>query len=211
MHGKAGSLGYGIRNAHLAHAKVQFIDFLIHRAQQRSNEEEVVEQSDKAKKPKYTHILGMGCSRKHCQECNALFQLFLGHDYAVLTAAMDKLCSEPSMPNIEECTQEDEANLRMTVPATIQNFKVVIQGDAIRGGGNRSANYRLSKNMQKAINMKSGLSLDFTNARFNPTNHTAERQSAAARLPAEDNNMHSAGEYETEEVVNKKKRKVAHS
>ncbi len=38
MRQKANDLGYSIRNAHLAHAEVQLIDFLVHRSQQRASE-----------------------------------------------------------------------------------------------------------------------------------------------------------------------------
>ena len=63
MRKEVNALAYGIRNAHLAHAEAQFIDFLLYRARQRTKE---VKNNNKPKHPQYTHILGMGCSRKHC-------------------------------------------------------------------------------------------------------------------------------------------------
>ena len=41
-----------------------FLEFLLYRAEKKEHA--------------YTHVLGMGCSKKHCQECGALLKLFLG-------------------------------------------------------------------------------------------------------------------------------------
>ena len=35
----------------------------------------------------YTHLVGMGCSRRHCKECNAVLKRVLGGDYEQVTAA----------------------------------------------------------------------------------------------------------------------------
>ena len=35
----------------------------------------------------YTHLVGMGCSRPHCKECNAVLKCVLGGDYEQVTAA----------------------------------------------------------------------------------------------------------------------------
>lgn len=158
MRKKADDLGYSIRNAYLAHAEVQLIDFLMHRAQQRTNE---VVTTGQATKPKYTHILGMGCSKKHCQECNTFCKLFLGDVYVRFTAASEELSDEASMPVIEALAPEHEADLRMTIPR--QYFKVVFEEEAIRSGSNRSPNYRLSGTMQQCIRDKCGFILNFTN------------------------------------------------
>ena len=197
MRQKADDLGYGIRNAYLAHAEVQLIDFLTHRAQQRDNE---VTTTDQATKPRYTHILGMGCSRKHCQECDALCKLFLGKDYAQFTAATEKLSDEASMPAIEALAPEHEADLRMTIMATTKDFKIVWQEEAIRSGSNKSANYRLSEQMQKHIQDMYGLTLDFTNPRFNSIGHKVTQPStSAALMPTEDDSMNITSQQEIEE------------
>ncbi len=196
MRQKANDLGYGIRNAHLAHAEVQLIDFLVHRAQQRANE---MEKTGQAVKPRYTHILGMGCSRKHCQECNALCKLFLGKNYSQFTAATSKLKGHESIPVVEALAQEDEADLKMTIPAAVQRFKVVTKEEAIRNGNNKSTNYRLTEKVQKCIQGKCGLTLDFTNPRFNSLGHAVTQPSiAAVPLPAEDDDMYAIGEQKTE-------------
>jgi hypothetical protein len=85
---QAESMNYGIRNVHRAHAEAQFLDFLLYRVRERAREESATE---KTKHLRYTHILGMGCSRQHCQECNALLKLFLGKNYYPYTAAMRRV------------------------------------------------------------------------------------------------------------------------
>lgn len=197
MRQKANDLGYGIRNAHLAHAEVQLIDFLAHRTQQRADE---MTTTGLDTKPKYTHILGMGCSKKHCQECNIVCKLFLGKDYAKFTAAPEKADDEASMPVIEALGQEHKADLRMTIPATTQDFKIVWQKDAIRSGSSRSANYRLPGTMQQRIQGKSGLTLDFTDARFNLIGHTITQPSTeAVLLPTGNDGIDITDEQETED------------
>ena len=196
MRKKADDLGYGIRNAYLAHAEIQLIDFLTHRAQQRANEVT----TGQATKPKYTHILGMGCSRKHCQECNPVCKLFLGKNYAQFTAAMGKLKDQESIPVIEALPQGSEADLQMTIPAAMQRLKAVWQEEAIRGGSNRSANYRLLGTMQQHIQGKSGLTLDFTDPRFNPTGYTVIQPSTEAiLLHTKDDGINITNEQETED------------
>jgi hypothetical protein len=187
LRAKANELMYGIRNAYLAHAEAQFIDFLLYRARQRDKERD----TDQKKKAQYTHILGMGCSRKHCQECDALCKLFLGHEYLSFTAATEKLNDGQSMPCIEDLTQGRETHLHMTVP--VQKSKIVFQGAAVRSGGQHSTNYRLSKSMQEAISDKSGLTdLDFSRDRFNPIDRRW--------MLIEDESMEIVGEYEAEDV-----------
>jgi hypothetical protein len=61
----AHTLCYSIRTGYQAHAEVEFIEFLLHRSKQNKN--------------RYTHILGMGCSRPHCEECDCQFKLYLGY------------------------------------------------------------------------------------------------------------------------------------
>ncbi|MFM2428384.1 MAG: hypothetical protein RL012_268 [Bacteroidota bacterium] len=201
MREKAIDLGYDLKNAYLAHAEIQLIDFLTYRAQQQANAEKTAQLSGEVHKPKYTHILGMGCSRKHCQECNPVCKLFLGCNYALFTAAIEKLADEPSMPVIPVIgvlPQEDEADLQMTIPAAVQRFKVAWQEDAMRSGGNKSANYRLSETMQQCIQDKSRLELDLTDDRFNPTRHTVTQSSTEAVIPPTEGDMDDIDEQKTE-------------
>jgi len=104
---KAEELGYGIRTGYQSHAEGAFMQFLLQRGQQNHG--------------RYTHILGMGCSRMHCQECDYLLKLFLGSEYYMCTAAMQ----EDGGPIIAN-TQEGCIN-------TI-NARTVYGNDAIRKG-----------------------------------------------------------------------------
>jgi hypothetical protein len=80
MSDKAHNLHYHIVNAEQAHAEGEFIQFLLDRV--KNNEES------------YTHILGMGCSRQHCQECDGLLKLSLGSNYPQFTAALRKTTND---------------------------------------------------------------------------------------------------------------------
>ena len=69
-------MGYHVIRAGRSHAEGEFLQFLWKRSKQHT--------------PAYTHIIGMGCSRKHCKECDLLLQLVLGIDYHRITAAADE-------------------------------------------------------------------------------------------------------------------------
>ena len=129
MHNKAEELRYGIRRAHLAHAETQFIYFLLYRAKQR---EEEIRGNGEASHPRYTHVLGMGCSRKHCQECDVLCKLFLGEGYTACTSALKQTNSNELIPIIDTEPQEGEVVLTMTLP--VQKYQVVFQAAAVRSG-----------------------------------------------------------------------------
>jgi hypothetical protein len=135
MNDKAVDLNYAARTGYQAHAEVEFIDFLLHRHKQ--NEE------------RYTHILGMGCSRQHCKECDCLLQLFLGSNYHQFTAAMHKEVSPESgvgMPAIETLSQEEGDGVRMIVPEESRVFKAVHTKEAVQD--KTYSKYRLSKGIQ---------------------------------------------------------------
>lgn len=68
---KAHELGYHLIQAQRSHAECQFLQFLY------------------SFKEEYTHIIGMGCSRRHCTECDCLLNLVLGDKYHVVSAVAD--------------------------------------------------------------------------------------------------------------------------
>jgi hypothetical protein len=173
MRDEAARLKYCIKNIELGHAEVNMVDYLMYSARQHLTERV----DSKPKNKKYTHILGMGCSRKHCQECNALLNLFLGCGYSVFTAAMEKLSCRPVIDYRRKAKQEDHRLLMKSA----EPVRVLFQDNSIRYGGNRSLNNRLSIRMQTEINTKSGLSspLDFTGARFNINGSEESKQPRA--------------------------------
>jgi hypothetical protein len=154
MNDKAVDLNYAARTGYQAHAEVEFIEFLLHRYKQN--------------KERYTHILGMGCSRQHCKECDCLLQLFLGKNCHEFIAAMQKeavLEPKTSTPTIEELSQEEGDGVKMTVPEESQVFKVVHKEEAIQD--KTYPNYRLSEDMQQEIRNKASLpDLNFSDGRF---------------------------------------------
>lgn len=143
MEQKAQELKYAVRTGYQAHAEAEFIQFLLQRTEQNPG--------------RYTHILGMGCSRRHCKECNCLLKLFLGVKYHEFTAAM---CTEnPALPEFTEV--EDRCCI---CPKTYHN--PVHQSQAVNHNGRRSDKYYLPKTLQEYIQNRVGLNLDFSNERF---------------------------------------------
>lgn len=70
---KAYMLGYDVIQVEQSHAEGQFVQFLLRRHQVRPGW--------------YTHIMGLGCSRRLCVECNHLLKMFLGDHYHPLVAS----------------------------------------------------------------------------------------------------------------------------
>ena len=81
---KACELGYDVIQADPSHAEGQFLQFLYKRMSQNPG--------------LYTHIVGMGCSRRHCCECDSALKLCLGKNYSYVTAAaqQQQVGSSPS-------------------------------------------------------------------------------------------------------------------
>jgi hypothetical protein len=73
---QAEKMGYQVISSEQAHAEGQFLQYL-HARGVFTNP-----------KPVFTHIMGMGCSRLHCGECDALLCLLLGNSYHSITAAV---------------------------------------------------------------------------------------------------------------------------
>lgn len=153
MNEKSVALNYAARTGYQAHAEVEFIEFLLHR--------------NKQDPERYTHILGMGCSRQHCKECDCLLKLYLGANYHDFIAAMQKEASDSEvvMPIIEELNQDEGDGIRIRIPEESSVFQVAYQEKAIQD--KRYPNYRLSKDMQREIQNKVGLlNLEFSDNRF---------------------------------------------
>ncbi len=143
---KAKALKYAIRTGYQAHAEAAFIQFLLQREQQNSE--------------RYTHILGMGCSRRHCQECDYLMKLSLGKHYHSFTAAM---CEEALLPVVTNV--EDGCDIRPKEHAAL-----VHENYAVKTDGRRSDRYYLPKVLKEYICQKVALALDFSSDRFSIKN-----------------------------------------
>lgn len=98
------------------HAEVQFLEFLYTR---------------NATQERYTHLLGMGCSRQHCKECDGVLRLILGNTYRDFTAAAD---------NESRRVMSVDAPLHAAVPHVILTkqeevaYDLVTQDQAVSGG-----------------------------------------------------------------------------
>ncbi len=143
MEQKAQALKYAIRTGYQAHAEAEFIQFLLQRNEQNPE--------------RYTHILGMGCSRQHCKECDCLLQLFLGSNYHKFTAAM--CVEDPALPKFTDV--EDRCCI---CARTYHN--PLHKSEAVNKGGRRSGKYYLPKLLQEYIQNKVGLNIDFSSNRF---------------------------------------------
>lgn len=139
---KAQELNYAIRTGLQAHAEAVFIQFLLQRSEQ--NE------------ARYTHILGMGCSRRHCKECDCLFNLFLGKQYHLFTAAMKE---QPALPVVTNVGGGCE------IVSNVQ-AALVYASNAVNNEGKKSERYYLPPVLREHIQKKVALRIDFSNDRF---------------------------------------------
>ena len=155
MREKAEELGYDIINAEQAHAAGEFMQFLLGRKQESPG--------------RYTHILGMGCSRPHCAECDSLLKLFLGQEYNKFTAAMCVASAVvPSLPTVEK----QEESVLVTFPAL--TYTAAGKSDAIEK--KRHDNYYLSDYLKEALQVSCKLRDLKFGSRFTKKNESVEKQ-----------------------------------
>lgn len=117
MKTKAGELKYHIVNAEQAHAEGEFVQFLLKR-------------NDKQGAETYTHIIGMGCSKQHCKECNCLLRLFLGDNYYEFTAVV-KRENEQSKVSVQEQQGLSNNNKLVVTREQQTNYEPAYGVDAI--------------------------------------------------------------------------------
>ena len=91
MFAEAVKRGYDPIDSEQAHAEGEFLQFLFNRVISR----------EPGSAPPYTHIMGMGCSRQHCGECDSVLKHLLGEQYYEVTAAAE---------TIEETFKIDDSN-----------------------------------------------------------------------------------------------------
>jgi uncharacterized membrane protein YkoI len=116
------------------HAETKLIDFLLNC------------------KKRYTHLLGVGCSRPHCKECDVLFQVLLGCDYHQFTAAMKKTTSNDVAPTFE---RNEDNKLNMKIAQEQHTFEVQEGKTAVRTHSSTSDMYPLSKAIREEIQLQS--------------------------------------------------------
>ncbi|MEO1300867.1 MAG: hypothetical protein AAFU83_01260 [Bacteroidota bacterium] len=86
----AHELGYHLIQSQQSHAEGQFLQFLYQRCKQNPGY--------------YTYIVGIGCSRRHCFECDFLLQLILGESYRKITSVTK--IGDPEKAIIESATEQ---------------------------------------------------------------------------------------------------------
>ena len=156
MREKAEELGYDIINAEQAHAEGEFMQFLLKR-----------EQNDPGR---YTHILGMGCSRLHCAECDPLLNQLLGKGYSEFTAAM--MCSKT--PLFLPISEKQGTRMSITYPASTFNYTVSSGSDAV--GDKHYQHYYLSDYLKEALQVSCKLRDLKFGSRFTKKNESVEKQ-----------------------------------
>jgi hypothetical protein len=92
MHNTAVEMGIGMRGNERMHAEASFLAFLLYRSENKEHA--------------YTHVLGMGCSKKHCQACDSLLKLFLGKNYSGITAVAIKNSEKNSTFHIDDSAKK---------------------------------------------------------------------------------------------------------
>ena len=135
MHNTAVDMGIGMRGSENKHAEASFLEFLLYRAEKKEHA--------------YTHVLGMGCSKKHCQECDALLKLFLGSNYHVATSAAVGSSQKKSAFTVAPRSESGSNKA---------HFEIKYAKDAIRTTENPSKKLLLSDDLKKHIRSKHGLS-----------------------------------------------------
>jgi hypothetical protein len=107
----------------------------------------------------FTHILGMGCSRLHCKECDELLKMFLGNRYHQFTAATrqkylkdDEKTKTPAI----KIEYQNSKSLKMTVQEATYDIELRHEQDAVNSKKREEAlQYPLSEvtveNMSKFL------------------------------------------------------------
>ena len=148
--GKAGKLSYSL-NSYKGHSEAQLMNFLL----------------DDTIPKQYTHILGIGCSRLHCKECDSLLKLGLRKNYHEFTAAMQQESIASQVPTFEKI--KDYKRIILKVPDRAQEeYRAVEKEEAIRKSARPSNNkYALTEVLISWIEKMTGWNLSsqkrFTN------------------------------------------------
>lgn len=161
MRKKAHELGYDVIQAEQSHAELQFAQFLIRREQVRPG--------------LYTHIMGMGCSRCYCAECDHALKGMLSDEYFKIAAAVDDkkdnsdgLQSGPisatSKPITSDETDSSDA-VKFTQSIAQETEYKVVKGEKTVDNATYDR-YYVPKSLQKAFDHIAGVAHDFSSSRL---------------------------------------------
>ena len=133
------------KNGHGGHAEKAFVEYLI-------------AENNKPDKEKFTHLLGMGCSRQHCKECDTLLRMFLGANYDDFTAApelvIDGKKQRPEMSPKKEDSRDYDFVL--TTPMSKYLVTILYSKSAVKKNMTFGASYPVSKAIIETMNMLFG-------------------------------------------------------
>ena len=142
MREKATALGYDVIQTEQVHAEMQFLKFLILRDQLRPG--------------LYTHVVGMGCSRCYCAECNHALRGVLAGNYAEVATAVERKKEENRLklitrsPISRAVSDSNTSGLYRQTVEQVTEYKVV-KGDQIVDSSSYE-NFYLPTKLQNLFN-----------------------------------------------------------
>ena len=150
MYRAANEKGYDVIQSERSHAEGQMVQFLLDNATE------------------YTHIVGMGCSRLYCAECNILLGLILGQDWAQIATAMyDPLYASNHNTITTEGAYFYSHNTRLyrqTFNRSMIYLPAKTSNDAISNASCRL--YKLPELLRKKLELTIAQRIKFTGNRF---------------------------------------------
>jgi hypothetical protein len=176
MREKAHELGYDVIKAEQAHAEGQLIQFLLRRHQVRPGW--------------YTHIMGMGCSKCHCAECDILFKLFLGEGYHAVTTSVNEKKNGSNNTVVTSITNEPrdpgeagaDENKKFTQIRTLKTEYEVVKGEEAIDTASYPK-YYLPERLKKALcSIITNLTLDKLSGEHFNINKTKEEEKRKKRV-----------------------------
>lgn len=162
MRKKAEELGYDVIQTEQSHTEGQLIQFLLYRHRKMPGF--------------YTHLLGMGCSRSHCMECDSLLKLYLGDNYHQFTSSINTRNTKKE--DIREDHNPDRIHTEVRkIGLTINDAgKPVVSkhidrtGDVVHGDRALDVcifkNYYLPLSLKDSIQEKLGVTIIFSGERL---------------------------------------------
>lgn len=134
---QAEDLGYAVIKAPQSHAEGQFLQFLYTRARNRPE--------------LYTHIVGIGCSRRHCPECDLLLQLSLGKGYKNVSAVISS--GEQKITKLDS-TEPDPSSNSFTIKKNVEStYRIASTKSEEKNmvSSRQSDNYKIPDLLKKII------------------------------------------------------------
>ncbi len=137
MRSKAADLNYTVRNIRKGHAESQFVSFLFERTHQKNPPME------------YSHIIGLGCSRKNCPHYASLLKFFLGTKYQNFHAYAYEEIGKKQEVKMTRRVIDGKSAIEKKIPEQIDCAKTKYPGSEI--GPYPTNDYLLPDNIKAVI------------------------------------------------------------